>query len=63
MAASAEQELGTTLSLNVRDLFGTRPPFFNFAGTCNGSTFCNSLDEFNGDPLQRVITFAVRKTW
>ncbi len=54
---------GTTLSLNVRDLFATRPPFFNFAGTCNGSTFCNSLDEFNGDPLQRVISFSLRKSF
>jgi iron complex outermembrane receptor protein len=54
---------GTTFSLNVRDLFATRPPFFNFAGTCNGSTYCNSLDEFNGDPLQRVISFSLRKTF
>ena len=54
---------GTKLGLNVRDLFDTRPPFFNGGGTCSGSTFCNALDEFNGDSLERVITFSIRKTF
>jgi iron complex outermembrane receptor protein len=54
---------GTRLSLNVRDLLGARPPFFNGGGGCSGATFCNAMDSFNGDSLQRVITFALRKTW
>ena len=54
---------GTRLSLNVRDLLGARPPFFNGGGGCSGATFCNAMDSFNGDSLQRVISFALRKTW
>jgi iron complex outermembrane receptor protein len=54
---------GTVLNLNIKNIFSTRPPFFNIGG--NGSTAVgfNGNDVFNADPLQRVVSLAIRKTF
>jgi iron complex outermembrane recepter protein len=53
---------GMQLTLNVKNIASRRPPFFNMGGIGQPSTSYNGFDNFNADPLQRVISFGFSKT-
>jgi iron complex outermembrane receptor protein len=45
---------GTTVSVNVQNLFDKDPPFFNVNG---------GFDPQNYSPIGRLVTFGINKTW
>jgi iron complex outermembrane receptor protein len=49
---------GTSLSLNVRNLFDTPPPFVNIAPNGNGG---GGYDPQTGDPIGRLVALSLRK--
>jgi len=49
---------GTSLSLNIRNLLDTPPPFVNIAPNANGG---GGYDPQTGDPVGRLIGIAIRK--
>lgn len=49
---------GTSLSLNIRNLFDTPPPFVNIAPNANGG---GGYDPQTGDPIGRLVSISLRK--
>jgi iron complex outermembrane recepter protein len=54
---------GTTASLYVKNISNAPPPFYNFGGVGSPSVGYNGDDTFNADPLGRMISVALRKTF
>lgn len=63
-ASSPDDWTANTLIFgNVKNIMNARPPFFNVGGVGRPAVGYNGNDNFNADPLQRLITVGLRKSW
>jgi len=51
------------VSINVKNIANDRPPFVNIGGIGRPAVGYNGNDNFNADPLQRLVSIAFRQTW